>query len=120
MSRRAGPMPADTRAAMDAEVVRGRSRIATADRWAALERAHILSQPWAWPHVQVHGAMLRLALHQRDGKEIVGQVVRLAVAGPGSAAGRYPVGNTGRSDVGLTEVMAIPGDLKPLLPEEPS
>jgi len=119
MSRRAGRMPAETRAAMDAELVRGRSRIATADRWAALERAHILSQPWAWPHLQVHGAMLRLALHQRDARETAGQLVRLAVAAPGSAAGRYPVGNTGRSDVGLTEVMPIPDDLRPLLPGEP-
>lgn len=117
MSRRPGSMPPDTRAAMDAELVRGRSRIASADRWAALERAHILSQPWVRPHLRVHVSMLRLALHQRDAREAVGQVVRLAVAGPGSAVGRYPVGNTGRSNVGLTEVMSIPDDLRPLLPE---
>ena len=31
------------------------------DAWPTLERAHIASQPWAWPHTRVHAAMLRLA-----------------------------------------------------------
>ena len=83
--------------------------------WAALEEAHILSQPWAGPHVRVHVTMLGLAWRLRDRREFVGQLVRLVVAGPGSALGRYPVGNTGRSNVPMTEPMAITPDLAELL-----
>ena len=36
------------------------------DRWPALERAHLLSQPWAWTHTRVHLAMLRLAIPQNE------------------------------------------------------
>jgi len=86
------------------------------DPWPALERAHIASQPWVWPHLRVHAAMLRLAWRQRDRREIAGQVIRLAVAGPGSLANRYPPGNTGRTTMGLTEHGPIPADLAELLP----
>jgi hypothetical protein len=79
--------------------------------WPALERAHIASQPWAWPHTRVHVAMLRLAWRERDRREVVGQLIRLAVAGPGSLANRYPPGNTGRTAMGLTEHGPIPADL---------
>ncbi|WP_368041445.1 DUF3703 domain-containing protein [Streptomyces lydicus] len=44
--------------------------------------------------------MLRLALRDRDVREALGQPLRLAVAGPGSAAGKYPDGNTGRTRAG--------------------
>ena len=81
------------------------------DPWPSLERAHIASQPWAWPHTRVHAAMLRVAWRQRDRHELVGQLIRLAVAGPGSLAGRYPPGNTGRTTMGLTEHAPIPTDL---------
>ncbi|MER3452613.1 MAG: hypothetical protein C4344_02730, partial [Acidimicrobiia bacterium] len=73
------------------------------DPWPALERAHVASQPSAWPHTRVDAAMLGVAWRQRDRCEMVGQVVRLLVAGPGSLAGRYPPGNTGRTTAGLTE-----------------
>lgn len=85
------------------------------DAWPALERAHIASQPWAWTHTRVHAAMLRLAWCERDRSEIVGQLIRLVVAGPGSLAGRYPHGNTGRTTMGLTEHGPIPDDLADLL-----
>lgn len=87
------------------------------DVWQPLEEAHVLSQPWAWPHVRVHGAMLREAVRQRDRRETLGQVVRLLVAGPGSLAGRYPVGNTGRANVSMMEPMPVPSDLAALLPD---
>lgn len=117
---RPGPMPPQTRAAFDAAMAMGRRRLPSDESWTALERAHVLSQPWPWAHVRVHAAMLRAAVRERDATEVLGQVVRLAVAGPGSATGRYPVGNTGRSRVGLTEVMPVPADLVPLLPlDEP-
>jgi hypothetical protein len=80
-----------------------------------LERAHILSQPWAWPHVRAHIDMLRLAVRARDRREVVGQIVRTIVAGPGSATGRYPLGNTGRADVPATRPMPIPDDLAAVL-----
>ena len=82
------------------------------DPWRALERAHLLSQPWAWTHTRVHFAMLRLALQQRDRREFVGQVIRLAVAGPGSLVGKYPPGNTGRTTMRLTETAALPADIE--------
>ena len=81
------------------------------DPWPPLERAHLLSQPWAWTHTRVHLAMLRLAIAQRDPREFVGQVIRLAVAGPGSLAGKYPAGNTGRTTMRLTETAPLPADV---------
>lgn len=88
-----------------------RSRDDLPSAWRHLERAHILSQPSAWLHTRVHWAMLVLALRTRDARELVGQLVRIAIAGVGSALGRYPVGNTGRARVPLTKPMPIPDDL---------
>jgi hypothetical protein len=86
-----------------------------AEAWRLLERTHVLSQPWPWPHVRSHLDMLHLAVHARDRREIVGQLVRALVAGPGSAVGRYPLGNTGRADVPATRPMRVPEDLAALL-----
>jgi Protein of unknown function (DUF3703) len=55
--------------------------------------------------------MLNLALRQHDRREAFGQIVRIIVAAPGSLAGRYPEGNTGRVAAGLTTPMPIPADL---------
>jgi hypothetical protein len=101
-------IPADIATLVDSELTTAR----TSDHpWPSLERAHLLSQPWAWPHTRVHLAMLRLALTQRDRREIMGQILRLAVAGPGSLAGKYPPGNTGRTTMRLTETAALPADI---------
>lgn len=83
--------------------------------WSALEDAHILSQPWAWPHIKVHAAMLRLAWRSRDRREVSGQVLRLVVAGPGSLLKRYPVGNTGRARVPINQPLPVPPELAVLL-----
>lgn len=83
--------------------------------WSALEDAHVLSQPWAWQHVRVHAAMLRLAWRSRDRREVLGQVLRLVVAGPGSMLERYPVGNTGRANVPINQPMPVPPELAALL-----
>ena len=88
-----------------------------ADPWPYLERAHIVSQPWAWPHTRVHVQMLKVAARQRDRRELFGQIIRSIVAGPGSLAGRYPRGNTGRTTMGLTEVADVPDDLARILDE---
>jgi hypothetical protein len=86
-----------------------------AGEWRHLERAHILSQPMAGPHLRTYAAMLTAALRRRDGRETLGQVLRLVLAVPGSQTGRYPVGNTGGADVSAFVPMAVPEDLRPLL-----
>jgi hypothetical protein len=108
------------RAAWATEMDAARSARATGEpnrEWAHLERAHILSQPMAGPHVRTHAAMLTTAFRRRDWHEVAGQVFRLAVAGPGSLARKYPVGNTGGADVSAFEPMPIPDDLAALLGE---
>src|SRR5437763_17177897 len=101
----------DERAA--ARTARGRGDRAA--EWTHLERAHILSQPVALPHVRTHVSMLGYGLRHRDRQEIVGQLIRLVVAAPGSLTDRYPVGNTGGADVSALQPMPIPDDLKALL-----
>ena len=108
-------MPAPGRAAYRAEMRAARAAATAGDRWRHLERAHIISQPWPWPHTRNHVAMLALALAQRDRREALGQIVRIIVAAPGSALGRYPEGNTGRATVSLTLPMPLPPDLQALL-----
>jgi hypothetical protein len=83
--------------------------------WHHLERAHILSQPLPMAHVRTHLAMLIHGVRGRDRREVVGQLVRLLVAGPGSVAGRYPLGNTGGADVSAVTPMAVPPDLSAVL-----
>lgn len=83
--------------------------------WQLLEDAHVLSQPWAWPHVRVHGAMFAAGFSRRDFREVRGQLFRLVVAGPGSAIGKYPVGNTGRASVSALRPMPIRPELAEIL-----
>jgi Protein of unknown function (DUF3703) len=83
--------------------------------WRHLERAHVLSQPMALAHVRTHIAMLGYGLRHHDGREIVGQLARLAVAAPGTWTGRYPVGNTGGANVSALTPMPIPDDLQAIL-----
>ncbi|MEU8246466.1 DUF3703 domain-containing protein [Nonomuraea sp. NPDC048916] len=109
------PMPASVRAAYAREMRLARATPDAAARWRHLERAHILSQPWPWPHTRNHVAMFTLAVLQRDRREALGQVIRIIVAAPGSALGRYPEGNTGRARVGLTQPMPVPEDLATVL-----
>ena len=86
--------------------------------WQHLERAHILSQPMAGAHVHTHVLMLGAAFRRRDPHEVLGQMFRLVVAGPGSLTGRYPVGNTGGADVSAFKPMEIPADLRAALEAE--
>ena len=108
------------RAAWAAELAAARTARASGDtsaEWRHLERAHILSQPLAGAHVRTHVAMFAAALRRRDRHELVGQLLRLIVAAPGSLTGNYPVGNTGGADVSAFTPMPIPDDLRPLLPD---
>jgi hypothetical protein len=92
-----------------------RQRTDLEDEWRHLERAHVLSQPMAGPHVRTHVAMLGYGLRHRDRREVVGQLVRLVVAAPGTWTGRYPVGNTGGANVSALKPMPIPDDLLAVL-----
>lgn len=83
--------------------------------WQLLEDAHVLSQPWAWSHVRVHGAMLAAGWRARDVGEVCGQILRLLVGGPASVLERYPAGNTGRARIPATMPMPIRPELAELL-----
>ncbi len=96
-----------------ARAARGRGDLA--GEWAHLERAHILSQPMARHHVRTHLSMLGAGIRRRDRREILGQLLRTTVAGPGTLTRRYPIGNTGGSNVSATAVMPIPPDLQAIL-----
>lgn len=113
MNRRS--MPQVVRDAFAVELAASRTASTSEARWHALERAHILSQPWAWPHTKAHAAMLAVAWRERNRGEAVGQIIRLVVAAPGSALGKYPEGNNGRAAVPLTRPMPMPADLAALL-----
>lgn len=80
--------------------------------WDHLERAHIVSQTQLGPHIHSHWKMLLLALRLRDGREVVGQLFRLALAPLGNLMGRLPIGNTGRSNVSAFQKMKVPADLE--------
>jgi Protein of unknown function (DUF3703) len=108
----------DLRAAWSEERVAARAARESGDvaaEWKHLERAHILSQPMAGAHVRTHLAMLAYAFRRRDPHEVVGQVLRVIVAAPGSWTGRYPVGNTGGANVSALQPMPVPHDLQAIL-----
>ncbi|SEK76465.1 Protein of unknown function [Stigmatella aurantiaca] len=102
----------------DSREAEARGELAAA--WRFLERAHILSQAYAGPHLRVHGAMFAFAWRRRDWREWRGQWPRLLLAAPGSWTGRAPRGNTGGANVGLFTPMAIPEDLQEWLREAPA
>ena len=79
--------------------------------WNALERAHIVAQPYLALHLASHWAMLGFALRERDFREARGQCLRLALVPFGAISGRLPIGNTGRSNVSAFRPMPIRQDL---------
>lgn len=83
--------------------------------WAALERAHVLGQPDGRLHLRSHWWMFRCGLAERDGREVLGQAVRVVLSLPSSWLGRYPVGNTGRARVGLFRPMPVAPDVQAIL-----
>ena len=66
-------------------------------------------------HVRTHVAMLAAGMRRHDRAEVLGQLLRIVVAAPGSWTGRYPIGNTGGADVSALRPMPIPDDLRELL-----
>jgi len=85
------------------------------DAWDLLERAHIVAQGMFAPHLYSHWRMLVLATKTAHLREVIGQLVRLALAPLGNLTGRLPLGNTGRSNVSAFAHMDIPADLKAIL-----
>jgi hypothetical protein len=83
--------------------------------WRHLERAHILGQPWAVEHSEVHWLMLQFGFKIKSGKEIRGQILRLVFGGVKSFVGKVPIGNTGGANVPPLLPMEIPDDLKSIL-----
>lgn len=80
--------------------------------WRHLERAHILGQPWAVEHSEVHWRMLRFGFTIKSWKEVRGQILRLVFGGVKSFVGKVPTGNTGGADVPPLQVMEVPAELR--------
>jgi hypothetical protein len=108
-------MPTAVREAFEGELARARLENDRDEKWRALERAHILSQQWPWPHTRAHWHMLTLAVRTSDLREVTGQLVRLAGGGLVSALGRAPIGNNGRSSVPSMQPMPVPAELARIL-----
>ncbi len=80
-------------------------------RWQLLQAAHVAGQLQFMVHWQVHAVMLAHAWQQRDGREIRGQLLRLAGVPFAHALQRVPVGNTGGADVSAIKPMQIPPEI---------
>lgn len=87
--------------------------------WHHLGRAHILAQMNFGSHCVSHWRMFAFALRLRDWPEAAGQLLRLALAPLGNLTGRLPIGNTGRSTVGVFTAMDIPPDLRAIIDRTP-
>ena len=79
--------------------------------FAALERAHILSQRYFLAHLGTHARMLQIALLRGDRREVRGQLLRMLATVPGFVTGWVPKGNTGGANVSAIIPMAVPADL---------
>jgi hypothetical protein len=85
--------------------------------FAHLERAHVLGQTRFGRHLRVHLCMLRAGWMLRDGREVAGQLMRLALVPAGHLSGRLPIGNTGGASVNAFVAMPIPPELQRLIDE---
>jgi hypothetical protein len=85
------------------------------EAWYHLERSHILGQSYPYEHSYSHWLMLKFGLRQKNLKEVLGQILRLAVGGWKSFIDHVPTGNTGGSDVPPLKRMKLPVDLEKIL-----
>lgn len=72
-----------------------------------LENAHVLGQESTYWHVVTHLNMARWAIHQRNFKELLGQLIRIVGAATKTAIGLVPPGNTGGSNVSPFKPMQL-------------
>lgn len=84
-------------------------------RWLLLEAAHVLGQTRLRPHLVTHVRMLALAWVTRDGREVLGQLLRLLLVPLGHLTGRLPLGNAGRSNISAFQTMPIREDIAALI-----
>lgn len=105
-SQGAGPLAHERQAAVELLLQAAQNHTRpVAQRWRALEAAHVLGQALWVLHLRVHARMLGLAVQQRDGREAAGQCLRLVLTLPAHLLHRLPVGNIGRSTVPATLAM---------------
>lgn len=83
--------------------------------WKHLERSHILGQAYPYEHTYSHWLMLKFGFRQKNAKEVLGQLLRLAVGGWKSFIDHIPIGNTGGSNVPPLKKMELPQDLSIIL-----
>lgn len=105
------------RAALQRELDAARAQEDAGDLDAAfghLERAHILSQRYAFAHAGVHLRMWRLGWKRRDTREVLGQSSRVLAALIFSRLW-VPLGNTGGANVSALQPMPVPEDLRAVL-----
>jgi hypothetical protein len=84
-------------------------------RWLLLEAAHVFGQNRLRPHLDTHVRMLALAWVTRDGREVLGQLLRLLLVPLGHLTGRLPLGNAGRSNISAFQSMPISEDIAALI-----
>ena len=82
-----------------------------------LERAHILGQTSTVEHVRVHWHMFLWSIRQRNVRECLGQLLRIAGAAISTSVGLVPQGNTGGTNVNPFKSMPIPQELAALIEE---
>ena len=107
--------------AFDAEMQQARVRYREMNldhAMSHLATAHILGQSNLGRHWRVHAWMLRMGLAQRNSREVVGQVFRMALIPLGHLTRRLPAGNPGHSGVSAFRAMPVPPELKLLLDRE--
>ncbi len=75
--------------------------------WDLLCAAHIAGQSIFALHIQSHLCMLSLALQKRNGREALGQIMRLALVPIGHLFGKLPMGNSGRANVNAFKEMPV-------------
>jgi len=76
-----------------------------------LERAHVLGQQDAVPHVLSHWLMLRVAVHRREPAAMLGQAARIVLGAVGSLVGSVPTGNTGGTNISMFKRLPIEPEL---------
>jgi hypothetical protein len=85
-----------------------------------LERAHVLGQQNAVPHVLSHWLMLRVAVQRREPAAIFGQAARIVLGALGSVLGSVPTGNTGGTNISMFKRLPIDPDLLKIMEDHGS
>ncbi len=82
-----------------------------------LENAHVLGQESTYWHVVVHWLMLIWGIRQRNGREVVGQLIRIVGAAALTAIKGVPIGNTGGSNVSPIKPLPVSSEHAAIIAE---